>query len=624
LGLLGLKGRRELVGLLKQKYLLGAATIALAIPVGAGGASADPQLDAVLQRLERLERENAKLKNELNRIEAKTSKPVQVKVVPAKADGKADPNATNSGFVQVNFPKGVYGGTATLNEPVSYKGEAGEDEDWYFRHKPGSKLTFMTPNGQITAYGQLDVSADITTKGIDGFVGGGGDHPIGNVGWMPALSTNISYVGIRGYQNLGDWSSFKDGGAPLRFVYQLETGLDISATSGTPESNSNKGDTVRGGLTSRNSYVGLASDAWGSIKGGKTSAPYANSTAMMNPFSGMLGDYNVVMGNTGGDNRTEFNTRLDHSVWYESPNMSVAGGKFSFAALYSPGQNRASNSDNLAAGESDCSGGNSPISGGFSTCSDGAFSDAYSISGTFQTKINNVGVLVTGAYERHQKVNRSSDILAIYGIGANPVFITPPTGSPIGDSLYRRDVADEDAAKIGVQLSFASTGTTVSGIFESMHRYVDADLQFQNERQRNGTWLAVTQALSERDNINFGWAHAFRTPGDPGQHNDATLTTGDVGSAGPTAFAPNHNAADMLTVAYKREIYSGLTWYIDYAATINQSSAHYDLGAGGRGVTTDCHDANSNPTSGGGIGGNPHCWTGGLLQGVSTGIRYNF
>lgn len=65
-------------------------------------------------------------------------------------------------------------------------------------------------------------------------------------------------------------------------------------------------------------------------------------------------------------------------------------------------------------------------------------------------------------------------------------------------------------------------------------------------------------------------------------------------------------------------------WYVDYALTINGPSAHYDLGGGGRGVTTDCHDANSNPTSSGGIGANPHCWTGGRLQGISTGIRYNF
>jgi hypothetical protein len=189
--------------------------------------------------------------------------------------------------------------------------------------------------------------------------------------------------------------------------------------------------------------------------------------------------------------------------------------------------------------------------------------------------------------------------------------------------LFNADVADEDAAKIGVQLTLP-TKTTVSAIYESMHRYVPAQLAFQNERQRDGTWLALSQDVTAKDNVSFGWAHAFKTPGDPGQHNDGTLTTGDSGSAGPTAYAPNDNQADMLTAAYKHTIKPGLMWYIDYAATLNGPSAHYDLGAGGRGVTTDCHDANSSPTSGGGIGANPHCWTGGLLQGVSVGMRYNW
>ena len=54
----------------------------------------------------------------------------------------------------------------------------------------------------------------------------------------------------------------------------------------------------------------------------------------------MLGDYAVVMGNTGGDNRVEFGTRLEHSIWYESPKI---GGVFSFDALVSPGQNRTYN-----------------------------------------------------------------------------------------------------------------------------------------------------------------------------------------------------------------------------------------------------------------------------------------
>jgi predicted porin len=590
---------------LGSKLLLGAAAMALNVAASGTYVRADDGTEAILKRLDALEKENSKLKSELKRIETKG---VPAKAAVAKPAQEIIPTATPPGSAFLEPP-----GTVVVNYvPTDAHGSPTLAEDkWFLRKKPGATgLTFLTPGGEITAYGQLDVSIDDTTKGIAGKVAPGGDTPIGNVGWMPAMSTNLSYLGVRGAQNIPDgW----------KFIYQLETQVDITASSGISESNSNQSNVVKGGLTSRNSYVGFSSPVFGSFMAGKTDAPYKNSTAMMNPFSGMLGDYQVVMGNTGGDNRVEFGTRLDHSVWWQSPNW----GGLTFAALFSPGQNRASNSDNLAAGESDCAGGNNPVSGGFSTCSDGAFSNAVSVSGTYTTKVHDVGILLTAAYERHFKVNRSSDILGIYGIGPSPIFVTPPTGSPIGDALYAADVADEDAAKIGIQLTLP-TKTTISAIYESMHRYVPAELQFQNERTRDGTWLAITQDLTRSDNVAFGWAHAFHTPGDPGQHNDGTLTTGDAGFGGPTAFAPNKNQADMFTTAYKHIIKPGLMWYVDYAATINGPSAHYDLGAGGRGVTTDCHDANSNPTSGGGIGANPHCWTGGHLQGISTGIRYNF
>lgn len=552
---------------LKQRYLIGVAAIALVLPGMVSQASADQAMDAVLERLDKLEKENAKLKSEVKKLENKTA---------------SKPASSSSGVVPVNIHPStpVSSGGDAINVkagPGYVTASAPEDDDWFFRKKPGSKgLTFLTPGGEITAYGQFDVSIDDTTKGISGKVNPfGGDRPIGNVGWMPALSTNLSYIGVRGFQKFDD---------DLRFVYQLETQIDITATSGIGESNSNQSNVVKGALTSRNSYVGIQSSEWGAIKGGKTDAPYKNSTAMMNPFSGMLGDYAVIMGNTGGDNRVEFGTRLDHSIWYESPNWNG----FSFAALFSPGQNRADNSDNIAAGESDCAGGNNPSSGGFTTCADGSFSDAYSVSATYQGKIDNIGVLITGAYERHQKVNRSSDL---------------DPASP----LFALDVADEDAAKVGVQLKLP-TKTTVSGIFESMHRYVPGSLSFQNERTRDGTWFAITQEITSADNISFGWAHAFATPGDPGQHNTP-------GGANP------HNDADMLTAAYKHTIRPGLIWYVDWAATFNDTDAHFDLGAGGRGVTTDCHDAHG---AQGGVGSDPHCWAGGTLMGVSTGIKYNF
>lgn len=410
---------------------------------------------------------------------------------------------------------------------------------------------------------------------------------MGNMSWLPDISSNISYAGVRGFQRLGD--------LPFTLVYQLESQIDVASMPGVGESNSNQSNVVKGALTSRNSFVGLSSTKWGAIKIGKSDAPYKNSTMRMNPFYGMIGDYQVIMGNTGGDNRVEFGTRLDHALWYESPNWKG----FALAALYSPGQNRATNSDNIAAGESDCTGGNIPGSGGITplTCSDGSFSDAVSTSLTY----TNGGLYAAAAYERHKKVNRQSDITGLYA--------SPNATSML---LESQDVADEDAAKAGIQYLLHSH-TTISAIYETMHRYVPADLQFQNERQRNGSWFALSQQLTKRANLNFGWAHAFRAQGDPGQHN-SSLATPPGGTPGVDATGGVHvnNQANLFTIAYKFQATKNLGFYTDWAYTVNAPYAHYDLGTGGRTVTTDCHDAFD--AAGGLVGSNPHCWAGGSCR----------
>jgi predicted porin len=483
--------------------------------------------------------------------------------------------------------------------PVKAAGWGGLDSNghYFLERKPGKDLTFYTPGGEITAYGNLDVSFDATTKNAGSLNLNGSSPPVGNFGWMPAISTNLSYLGVRGFQRIPDQS--------FNFVYQAEVGFDISATPGLKQSNSNLSDTVNGSLFNRNTWIGLSSPTAGAIKIGKEDGPYKTSTAMFNPFSGMIGDYQVIMGNTGGDNRVEFGTRLDHSIWYESPTF---GGGLQFNVLFSPGQNRSDTSDNVAAGESDCAGGNDPTSGGNVpfACNDGAFSNAVSTNLSY----TNGPLYITAAYELHQNVNRQSDITAVYG-AASVAGLTPTQLNQ-----YNEDVANEDAAKIGVLYKFP-TKTTVGGIVESMHRYVSADIAFQNERQRYGTWFFVSQELSPVDSLHFGWAHAFKTPGDPGQHNDGTLVTAD----GLGAYAPNDNSADMVTAAWKRKFSENLTWYTDVAATFNGPSAHYDLGAGGRGVTTDCHDAFS--TSGGAFS-TPHCYTGTTIVGASTGLQWKF
>jgi predicted porin len=442
----------------------------------------------------------------------------------------------------------------------------------FLERKAGDGVKFLTRGGEVQLYGNLDLSLDYATKGLGGLLRGDGNPPVGNTGWMSDISSNLSYVGVRGYQTLGSY--------PARFVYQLETQLDVSATSGTVLTNSNQSNAVKGALTSRNSFIGLAGN-FGAVKIGKTDAPYKTSTSSMNPFSGMWGDYQVIMGNSGGDNRVEFGTRLDHSIWYESPHW----GPFSFNALFSPGQNRSYDNSNIASGEGDCAGGNVPGSGGGPVaCNDGAFGNVFSANAIYNAR----GLKIIGAYELHKKVNRTSDL-------------------PVYDA---RDVADETATKVGASYRFAPTGTTVAAIYERLRRNLPSDLAYQNERSRNGTWVAVSQAMGAHDSLHFGWAHAGRTPGDPG------FSPGDA--------APD-NEANMFTLAWKHQVDKNFSYYVDYATTRNHRDAHFDLGAGGHGVTTDCHDA-SNPDSTGfdPNGGAPHCVFGGKLQGVSVGMKYTF
>jgi predicted porin len=490
-------------------------------------------------------------------------------------------------------------------------------------------------------YGTLDVSVDETTKGMNGFVAypyslvditnpnsgyvrgpakSGGAGPVGKVGWQADLSTNKSVIGWRGAHAIN-----KSG---VDFIYQIEVQPAITSAPGANTGYTAQANLTKAGIGYGDSFIGLSSASWGKLKAGTTYTPYKKSTDRMNPFSGMLGDYAVVMGNTGGDNRVEFGTRIDHSIWYESPKF---GGVFSFDALFSPGQNRTPDSLGQSSGSPDCSGGNVPGSGNLPTlCDDGGFDYAFSADLKFESG----PIYVTAAYELHKSVNRNSDGVGsnnpyyayLYNIGFDPatgVGTSPlldwgaygaflaeyPQAAPFGTPEYTRDIANESAFKVGVQYTF-DFGLAVSGIYEYMKRDLPANMQFQNERQRNGLWFALSEDFSPKDNVSIGWAHAGRSPGDPGgQHN-----------YDPT----NHNNyANMYTIAWKHHFDKALYWYVDAADTVNGTNAHYDLGAGGRGVTTDCHDGTTQAFNDYSSAG-PTTWGGCHVIGVSTGLNYKF
>jgi predicted porin len=606
-----------------KKYALGAAVAALGIVHQTLPASAD-KLDDLVKRMDAIEQNNKQLAKENAALRSQ----LRAKPAPATTTIMAAPGGKPTATVT-----GVATPPRALDAP-----EIDAQGHGFLEHKKGNPLTFYTPGGEITAYGNFDISIDDTTKNLNNFNLNGASPPVGNFGWLPAVATNASYLGVRGLQRLPDF--------PLNFVYQLEVGFSLSGMPSTRESNSNLSNTVSGALFNRNTWVGFANPEFGAIKIGKTYAPYETSTGGFNPFNGQIGDMRVVMGNTGGDNRVEFGTRLTNSIWYESP--TIYG--FQWNALFAFGQNRSLINDNIPQGGSDCTGGNDPTSGGDLpiSCSDGGFGNAVSANLSY----TNGPFYATVAYERHFGVNRQSDFGAIYGLANAPIQIltdvsncanvlaatqagvtqSPPlTLSPQAAANYltlcNADVADEDAFKVAALYTFP-TKTTVGGIFEWMHRYVPQFLQFQNERQRNGSWLFVTQELTPVDSISFGWAHAFRTPGDIGQHNSALLPTNtgvqgfSLPSDGAGVFGSNDNSSNMITATYKHKFGTNLTWYTAVAATINGPSAHYDLGPGGvHGIATDCHDAFA---ASGGLASNPHCFTGTVLAGGSTGIQWRF
>jgi predicted porin len=486
-------------------------------------------------------------------------------------------------------------------------------------------------------FGTLDLSVDYTTKGMEGMqafpygyasgapgspfviTGPAKAGPYGKVGWLGAMSSNGSNIGYRGSHQIGT--------SNYDFIYQVSTAFSLSAAPGLQNTWTKSSNTVQGAIGLGDTFVGFQEHSLGKIKFGEMYLPYKTSTDRLNPFGGGLGNYSTIMGNTGGDNRVEFGTRSDDVVEYSSPNFHGV----SFDAAYAFGQNIDPNNDLPPLGSSDCTGSNSPGSGNlFLNCDDGGYDQAYSTDLKFESG----GLYLVAAYEMHKRVNRSSD-----GIGSNnPLYGYWEAEGPTGvDSKYldwadyeaytaeypgaaaagtpgyatQYDIADEWAMKFGGQYSF-DFGLTVSYLWEEIHRDVPQVMEFQNERQRTGDWLALQQQFNAgRDVVAVGWAHAGATPGDPGgQHN---FNPGGIGN----------NQANMYTMQYWHKLDKQLTVYFDVADTANDGNAHYDIGAGGHGIKTDCHDATHYQFVDYSSAG-PTTWGGCHEIGVSTGLNFKF
>lgn len=463
------------------------------------------------------------------------------------------------------------------------------------KEKAPQNLEFSIAGTKLQFYGHADISYDYVSNGISSAqeagspILGAAAVPLANNGWMGQVSSNLSYFGIRGSRPINPF---------LMGVFQLETEVSFA---GIPGSTSDM--QCRFCMGSRDSFVGIQG-RFGAVKIGKEDAPYKKASSPLDPFIYTIGDNRSLMGNSGGDNRAEFATRLSHSVWYETPTLPGALKGVSMSVLFSPGQNRSADDSAYARGEPNCSGGNGAFVLSFQNsanvaegadlytalgapntapCNDGSWGNVVSTALSYRGH----GLYTFAAYEHHAKVNRLTDLV---GFG------------------------DEAAWKGGIQYAFSKTGTTGNFIYENLKRYGPGTDPRLNERSRPlATWTAITQKLTSRDDFSIGWAHAGRTPGDPGFCAPAApgnCAAGQDATAAP--FDVVRNNSNLYDVGLRHRFSPRMATYFVYARQQNSRDAHYDLGAVGHGIQVDKRDFL-------GTG-----FPGTRLEGISAGMTFDF
>jgi predicted porin len=353
----------------------------------------------------------------------------------------------------------------------------------------------------------------------------------------------------------------------------------------------------RAAFGSRDSYLGVEGP-WGAIKIGKSDTPYKKATAAFDPFANTVGDYNAIMGNTGGDLRAEFDWRMPHAIWYESP---IWNG-LQFSALASPGQNPAFDNSAFAYGDFNCpatsvrgsgsgfpngtqgfnllpNSGATPIFPGNQICNDGSFGDAYSGALTYK----NGPFTVIAAAELHRGVNRNGDEFAFDGTRiVLPNGFVNGNGFPAGPTVVGVGVANEWAAKIGVGYRIDEVpwgALQLYAAFEVLRR--EGANPLFNERSRNGVYASATQNFGSHWSVSAAYAHAFSSPGSPGTGVPNNITSADALTQAPFALTGLNSSADLYALGTRYKFNQWASWYLVAAYLRNGPGAHYCLGASG-------------------------------------------
>ena len=554
---------------MKSKLMAGTATATLALALCSHAASA-ATLDDVMQRLDKLEKENSQLKQEVNQLRTrKAPAATPVAVAPAPA-----PAATPAEFKGNPVLHGAVAATPAPRPPfLSVGGQP------IITKAPGG---WWVDNTTVTLYGHLDVSGDLFNPSVF------------DQGTKFGIASNSSYFGIRARHNLAPYGY--DGYA---FVAQIESQVDVAASP-----------TEKAAFGTRDSFVGIEGP-YGTIKAGKADTPYKKATAAFDPFANTVADYNSLMGNTGGDNRAEFDWRMNHAVWYESP---IWKG-FQFSAMVSPGQNYAPDNSDYSYGDLfDCNGASARGSGsnfpnssgalpgniGGNGCTDGSFGNAYSAAATYK----NGPLSLIAAAELHEGVNRHADDGLEPGPFFAPVFLAD------GSQVFT-GVANEWAAKLGggYQIQDGLGPLQLYAIYEWIRREVPAAFEPFNERSKDDFYASASQRIGDHWQISAAYTHSGNTPGNP-----AMLSVNNPLLAPAATLQANQfsDAANQYSAGIRYWFTNWASVYLVGTYLTQGMGGHYCLGASGHGYQI-CSRDQFNDTIGGAT-----------IKAVSTGLTLDF
>lgn len=157
---------------------------------------------------------------------------------------------------------------------------------------------FAADASNVTVYGKADMAFGSTSNGT-----------VTN----QQVSSQVTKFGIKGSEDLGDG---------LAAIWQIEQQVDIDNAGGT--------NSTKNTLASRNSFLGLKGESWGTVLLGRHDTPYKIATRGLDNFGDQFNDNRNLMGGVGKSVGGTMDARPANVVAYMSPKM----GGFSAAVAY--------------------------------------------------------------------------------------------------------------------------------------------------------------------------------------------------------------------------------------------------------------------------------------------------